>query len=301
MQTAADGFVPDPSLVPKAYAAPLTGPDAVYSGLLECPCTDRISKVIHGAYSIQGEGKTLSKGLRRIATYPECIQAATKIGLPNVTQRRSQGANLSRPAGCSITVGGDGLAEQSVYFNTLESAAPCGGANLTTNLTTKVRVGGVATSLVELRIDLNAAAPGGNATLTITGPSDVWFGTALGATEMKEQPAAIVIDGQGIVSEYQLGAHVGGAKLATQVKVLSNTVSDRKRTVVLSRKFAGASAAHFSFNSSIMNDGAVLQWMNAVGATAEYSFHKTMSSSSIVLAKMGVPNCLCGNDIVFGE
>ena len=33
MQTPEDGFVPDPKLVPKAYAAPLTGPDSVYSGI----------------------------------------------------------------------------------------------------------------------------------------------------------------------------------------------------------------------------------------------------------------------------
>merc|ERR1719242_1751643 len=41
-------FVPGP--LPKAAVSP---PDAIYSGLLECPCTDRISKIIDGAYVLQ--------------------------------------------------------------------------------------------------------------------------------------------------------------------------------------------------------------------------------------------------------
>ena len=89
MATAADGFTPDPNLVPRAYAAPLTGPDAVYSGLLECPCTDRITKTVTGDYSLQSEG-ALTAAVRRIATYTECFAAATKLGLPNVTQTRNQ-------------------------------------------------------------------------------------------------------------------------------------------------------------------------------------------------------------------
>ena len=41
--------------------------------------------------------------------------------------------------------------------------------------------------------------------------------------------------------------------------------------------------------------------MDAVGSSATYSFHKTMSSSLILLAKVGVANCVCGEKIVFGQ
>jgi hypothetical protein len=300
METAADGFVPDPNLVPKAYAAPLTGPDAVYSGLLECPCTDRITKDIEGAYMFQAEGSKLNKGLRRIATAPECFEAASKMGLPNITQKNAQGVDKNRPAGCSFRADGAYLREQSVFFNTLESAAPCGGTNATSH-----HVAGMSTSLVGLAIGLNSGTAVGNATITITGPADVWFGVALGATEMKEQPAAIIVDGSGQIAEYRLGTHTAGKKLVTQVTVLSNIVTTvnktRTRTVILTRQFAGKTADHYTFPANLTKLGGTVQWMNAVGSGPEYSFHKAMSSASLLLVKLGVENCLCGLDTPFGS
>jgi hypothetical protein len=46
--------------------------------------------------------------------------------------------------------------------------------------------------------------------------------------------------------------------------VLSNTVADGERTVVLSREFAGASAAQHTFNAT--GDGSTLEFMDAVGS-----------------------------------
>jgi hypothetical protein len=40
-------FVSGP--VPRASLAPLSGPDALYSGLLECPITTRIQKIHDGS------------------------------------------------------------------------------------------------------------------------------------------------------------------------------------------------------------------------------------------------------------
>jgi len=127
----------------------------------------------------------------------------------------------------------------------------------------------------------------------------VWFGVAFGATEMEEKPGAVVVDGAGTVSEYQLGQHVGGTKLATQVAVLSNTVTDGQRTVVLSRAFKGATKAQYTFAAD--GDADLVPFMNAVGSTSTYQFHKTMSSATILLAKVGVANCLLGEEIVFGQ
>jgi len=296
MQSAKDGFHPDPTLVPKAYAAPLTGPDAVYSGLLECPCTDRISKKVSGRYSLQANGAALKAGLRRIVTYTECYSAVASLGLPAGEVAKAQGSDKARPAGCSVAVD-PATGKQSVFFNHLESAAPCGGAG--SKASGSFRVAGAASSLVELGVDLDSSVPGGNATITITGPATVWFGVAFGATEMKQQPGAIIVDGRGAVSEYQLGDHVAGAKLKQQVAVLSNMVAGGKRTIVLTRKFAGASPAQFTFD--LNGDGSVVQFMNAVGSSANFSFHKTMSSSTITLARLGVPNCLCGEWAARGD
>jgi len=289
MATPTDGFHPDPALVPKAYAAPLTGPDAIYSGLLECPCTDRISKVIPGAYSLQSSGVCA----RTVVTSTECFKAADEVGLPTANRTFSQGADPEQPPGCSLTAHGPGLSGQSIFFNTLQSSrAKCGGDG-------SVRLAGAASSLVNLTVALDGSIPGGSATITITGPATVWFGVAFGATEMAQQPGAIIVDGEGEVAEYQLGDHVGGVKLATQVKVLSNRVEGDRRTVVLTRAFAGATSAHFSFNTT--SDGVPISWMNAVGSTATYSFHKLMSTSTLVLARLEVPSCVCADKIVFGK
>eukprot|EP00040_Diaphanoeca_grandis_P022873 m.123597 g.123597 ORF g.123597 m.123597 type:complete len:807 (-) comp29000_c0_seq2:129-2549(-) len=296
MATPADGFHPDPTLVPKAYAAPLTGPDAVYSGLLECPCTDRITKVIDGEYSLQADGRALKKGLRRIETYTECYGAVQNLSLPSAQHTQTQGSNVKLPTGCSLTIDAK-TGEQSVFFNHLDTTVACGGADATANVTS--RVVGSAESLVHLTLDLDSAAPHGNVTITVTGPATVWFGVAFGASLMSQQPGAIIVDGDGDVSEYKLGDHLGGTKLTTQVVVLSNTVANGLRTVVLTRGFVGASASQYTFVAS--GDGQLIPFMNAVGSSANYSFHKAMSSSSILLAKVGVPNCVCGEEIVFGQ
>ncbi len=36
--------------------------------------------------------------------------------------------------------------------------------------------------------------------LTLSGPSDVWYGIGLNATEMKDQPYAVIIDGHGTIT-----------------------------------------------------------------------------------------------------
>merc|ERR1719272_1445625 len=42
-------YAPGPE--PKSSQAPITGPDAIYSGHLECPCTDRIIKTVKHTYA----------------------------------------------------------------------------------------------------------------------------------------------------------------------------------------------------------------------------------------------------------
>ena len=53
-----DPFVPGP--YPKHVLSPREGPDAIYSGLLECPLTDRIAKEVKGGVS-GFENTTVSK------------------------------------------------------------------------------------------------------------------------------------------------------------------------------------------------------------------------------------------------
>ena len=125
----------------------------------------------------------------------------------------------------------------------------------------------------------------------------MFVGVAFNATKMADRPAAIIVDGHGAVREYRLGLHTAGTPLPTQVEVRSNRVAGDVRTVVLARAFKGATTAQFSFAAA----NAVLPFIDAVGSGPEYAFHKAMSSSTLVLAQVAVPNCLLGEEVTFGS
>ena len=52
----------------------------------------------------------------------------------------------------------------------------------------------------------------------IIGPSDVWFGVGFNALLMKDLPYAIIVDGDGHVTERKLSDHGPGHQLMTSVK-----------------------------------------------------------------------------------
>jgi len=109
-------FVPGPE--PRASLAPRDG--AMHSGLLECPMTTRLAKVVDTATYV-----TVSEGMceEPIATFQECFQAAAVLLGANTVHWNETGKDSSRPAGCSaINAGGTGV---GVFFNDVALAAAC--------------------------------------------------------------------------------------------------------------------------------------------------------------------------------
>merc|ERR1711970_1247527 len=64
-------------LLPKASVAP---PNASYSGLLECPCTDRIIKDVEVTYATESSGLCKTN----IGNASECFEASQKVQGPNI-------------------------------------------------------------------------------------------------------------------------------------------------------------------------------------------------------------------------
>jgi hypothetical protein len=135
----------------------------------------------------------------------------------------------------------------------------------------------------------------GEATITITGPADVWHAVGFDAREMKDA-YAVVVDGTGAVTERQLGngpgvsgAHTPGALLTPSVTVKSSTVADGTRTVVLTRPLRGASPKHATFVAAA--DGMPI--ISAVGNSATLSYHKARAAADLFLVKVGAPMCIC--------
>merc|ERR1711871_1687971 len=92
-------FVSGP--VPRNSLAPTTGPDAVYSGLLECPVTTRVQKVVTNAeYTMS----TSNPCQVEISSFSECFAAAEEIKPQGSTLKKTTGNFNNLPSGCSLSI-----------------------------------------------------------------------------------------------------------------------------------------------------------------------------------------------------
>ena len=160
-QTWAPKFVAGPA--PRNSLAPTEGVDALYSGLLECPLTTRVRKIIQANYVVKHSGPACAD--MGIQTAAECFEAATKL-FPNTTLSTRTVSNAFLPAGCSLERAPTGSID--VTFNKDAkgtAAAGCGGASTS--------VSGTAKSLVQLHIALDK--PTAEVRITMVGPATVWY------------------------------------------------------------------------------------------------------------------------------
>jgi hypothetical protein len=240
----------------------------------------RLSKAVDGGYATVATGTCDSDNSTdsNIMTATECFTAAKSVGLTG-KQSHHEGTNASFPAGCSASSDGNGGTE--IYFNKapVKSAAKC-GAGVT-------KVMGNATSLINvlLRID----APADKVTLTLTGPSDVWFGVGFDAQAMKDTPWAVIVDGTGKVSERKLQDQSPGSELTASVTVVSSKVNGGLRTVVLTRAMKGASSDYYTFSL----DTPKIPFINAIGNGPAFAYHKTKNLGDLSLVPLDGSTCIC--------
>ena len=125
-QPGAAKFVPGP--VPRTSLAPTSGPDVLYSGLLECPLTTRIRKVIDKGYGLRGAGGSCGDhgaADAPIATAAECFAAVAETVGAGADCSHAVGSDSSRPPGCSVVADAQG-GGCSAYFNEAAGGARCG-------------------------------------------------------------------------------------------------------------------------------------------------------------------------------
>ena len=255
--------------------APLTGPDAHYSGHLECPCTDRIVKTIKHTFVTQSTGTCPTT----VDTAEDCFASAAEVGVAaNKIVRNDTVDSATFPAGCSVFSTG---ANYTVTFNKHASTTACGASS------GKPHVQGSMKSVTNFEVDLDSETD--TATLTISGPSSVWFGVGLGAQAMKDSPNAIIVSGNGTVFEQKLGDQQAGKRLALSVKVVSATVANGVRTVVLTRSLKGLTAEHYSFDVTKPS----IQYINAIGRGSTFAYHKSRAASVVSLTAVDAHTCIC--------
>ena len=145
-------FVPGP--LPRNSLAPA---DAEYSGLLECPMTTRIQKILAGGYNVQLTGACADA----VTSLEECRAALAQLTSAASPIKVTGVASAALPAGCSAALQGSAVVG---FFNKAASPTVDCGRNSTTGLRS-----GSSSTLVDLRVDL-----GTDATITITGPAQVF-------------------------------------------------------------------------------------------------------------------------------
>ena len=150
-------FVPGP--LPRSSLAP---PGAGYSGLLECPLTTRVSKLYDSDATLHMTGSCPLAMNFSSACFSD---AKAAIGAAAAAARTSEGSDPTKPAGCSVsmTAGKD----IEIFWNTAKQAAPCGAAEGAT-------LGGAFDSVTSVEVQIDSAKD--LATITASGPSDVWSG-----------------------------------------------------------------------------------------------------------------------------
>jgi len=275
-----------PGPVPHNNLSPLSGPDAIYSGLLECPLTTRVRKVIAADYAVRAQGTC---GELVIQTAAECFQAASKL-LPNTTISTSSHNDPKAPAGCTIKHAKGAAAGGSAAASFNQAKAATGSCGLAGS-----SVSGGRRSLVNLSLMLTPT----EARITMNGPADVWFGAGFNASQMGDEPWAIIVDGKGAVTERKLVDQKAGTLLQSSVTVVSSTVAAGIRTVEMTRPLKGASPEYYTFE---LSGSPHLNFIDAVGSTSTFSYHKSKTPSSLLLLPLSAPACVCaGKPMPFGN
>ena len=106
-------------------------------------------------------------------------------------------------------------------------------------------------TLMTLKIDLNSATS--TVTLSLTGPSDKWFGIGFNTTSMSN--ADCIYYSSSLVDSVLMGQSAPTTDATNEWTIVSNNlVSGTTRSLVLSRNFAGGAGDYtFAYNTNSLN------------------------------------------------
>jgi hypothetical protein len=263
---------------PSGSLAPMSGPDAIYSGLLECPLTSRIRKRLTGGgwndsfaanIACNQQAKVCPK---QLGTAEACFEAANHVGITGAAHvTTEQVSSVELPSGCSVGVQTNGTTSTArVYFNTNAKSPACCGSGVDT-------IKGAQKSLVDLGLTVSSKD---GVTITMAGPSDGnWFGVGFNTHQMAGSPYTILVDGNGNVTEHMLANHAAGVVLSTSIKVISHSVLGDKRTLVMTRPLKGLSPRHHDFDAHQLS----VDFISAVGSTPTFGYHKAKTVGTVAL------------------
>ena len=141
--------------------------------------------------------------------------------------------------------------------------------------TAQTKSSGIVTlnSLMTLKIDKNSTTS--TVTITLTGPSDRWFGIGFNSLSMANGTDCLYYS-TSLVDSVITGRSAPTTDASNEWTVSSNTVSGTTRTLVLTRNFVGGTGDYaFVYNDNNLN----IIW--AYGSGIALSQHDTRGSSAL--------------------
>jgi hypothetical protein len=294
-------------LVPKHSLAP---EDSTYSGILECPCTDRKIKVFDGYTK---SSKECSSTVVTPSTMNECYVAVQKMGMSPVVSNSTVIASSSCTVNYNKTLLGwnVGFDDQDCTSSSSSSDGNDGsdgsdgsasGEDATPHLLGSARSVFINNdgdddnnddnddniSFVQVSIEIQQ----NTVQIVMSGPTNKWYAAAFNASTMSDTPYAIVVNGTGHVEERMLGNHAAGAICTTpSIKVISDHVDGKgRRTVAMERP---TSSLCYSFDH-LTGTTTTIPMLLAHGTTPTFSYHgKTRASTLLTLIEQGSTLCVC--------
>ena len=134
-------------------------------------------------------------------------------------------------------------------------------------------------SLMTMKIDKDSATS--TVTITLTGPSDKWFGIGLNATSMTNGTDCLYYTTTLVDSK--ITGQTTPTTDTTNDWTFSDTTSGTTRTLILTRNFVGGTGDYtFLYNDSSLN----VIW--AYGYSTSFGSHASRGSSSLTFTTLGV-------------
>ena len=266
-----------PGLLPKSNKAP---PTATYSGLADCPCTDRLQKNIQRLYNTQITG-TCHKPIFNTS---ECYQQVLKV-TGNVSGNTATTISTwAQPSGCFFIRNNYTKDVTAILNKWTNSSTQCGSN--TENFIGQTNIDKITGVGTKITVDKQV-------TIELVGPANVWFGVAFNAKQMSDLPYTIVVNGTGQVNELKMANHLPGTSLLRSINVTENRVINSTRYIKIIRAIQGRTKDYYTFN----NKQSDIPLLTAVGSTKSYSVHKAKSGYTIRMKSMGGSTCICNSGI----
>lgn len=264
-------------------------PEAGYSGLLECPCTDRIDFEWGMTYALEESGTCTAP----VQNATECSFAVQQTIKSERYNARSV-SDKTLPPGCSGMLN-DKSAVDAVWNS---AAMEANEDRKVGDIESQAKLLGVALGIVNMTVAIDETKGNEAVHLKFAGPSDKWFGVGFGSDSMcltmqgdecpVGGPYTVIVSGEE-VTERKLDFHGPGVVLARSLKVESNEVENGIRYVHLSRPLNGPTSKHYAFDMST----STIPLIMATGCSLAFAQHCAHSPNQVNVLPVDVPKAIC--------